>query len=600
MQRHMKIAHGNRQQMGAGKQSIEQDVSSHNSSQDNPEFHFMHPFTMLVAAGSGFGKTYWVKRLLAEKERLIQPTPKRIVWCYTHWQPLYDQIWEIEPNIEFLQGLPINLDAGFFDKDTTNLMIVDDMMTDITKDNRLNHLYTRGSHHENLSVICLLQNLYYKNTQTMRRNSHYLILFDMPMDKTQIRTMSHQMFPSHPNYLLQTYNTAVSKPYGYLVVVSKPNVKQHDRLKTDIFHDDKPKKEKLPEKRKHEEDLNKISQVAKKPLTHTTVENYDDDREQNSGGLRDKESPRKRDDDEQNMTTDKPVMIGGQVYRLEGNQSLQKKNDDDQSITTDKPVLIGGQAYRVVEVRSANKSEHENKPNIQNEAALNPINRDSSDEDDQSSTDNESDNMHACKYCGALFEGKYHLVQHELECKKLNTLDDQEPFENEGFKLLRKKAKSRNEKEWVERVEKYEKKGMSTQEAKKKANEKLEAKDKKEFLEIYTNLVKLQVQLGECPLHLDLVDHVKELLDITDLKMTQAVKRALSKKKRDLESVMDVDSDDEDEKENKQDKETDMEESDKDESDNGEGEEEEEVEEEEGEEEEEEDDKEDDSLVDVI
>ncbi len=102
-----------------------------------PDFCFMHPFTMLVAAGSGFGKTYWVKRLLAEKDELIQPVPKRIVWCYAHWQPLYEEIKDLDPTIEFVEGLPINLDAGFFDKDTTNLMIVDDMMTDITKDNRL-------------------------------------------------------------------------------------------------------------------------------------------------------------------------------------------------------------------------------------------------------------------------------------------------------------------------------------------------------------------------------------------------------------------------------------------------------------------------------
>ncbi len=53
--------------------------------------------------------------------------------------------------------------------------------------------------------------------------------------------------------------------------------------------------------------------------------------------------------------------------------------------------------------------------------------------------------------------------------------------------------------------------------------------DKNVFMKIYQNLVKLQVQLDECKLHLDLIEHVKELLEITDFKITQAVKRALGK-----------------------------------------------------------------------
>ncbi len=188
LQQHMYMRHENGE-MNSVSRGETQDSGNSKSITDTG-FYFMHPFSMIVAAGSGFGKSYWVKRLLAEKGRLIQPIPQRIVWCYNHWQPLYEEVNKMEPNIEFIEGLPLNLNSGFFDNRATNLLIVDDMMTTIPKDNRLTDLYTRGSHHDNLSVICLLQNLYYKNTQTMRRNSHYLVLFDMPMDKTQVKTMS--------------------------------------------------------------------------------------------------------------------------------------------------------------------------------------------------------------------------------------------------------------------------------------------------------------------------------------------------------------------------------------------------------------------------
>ncbi len=503
------------------------------------DFYFIHPFTMLVAAGSGFGKTYWVKRLLAEKERLIQPVPKRIVWCYVQWQPLYDEIKEMDPTIEFVEGLPINLDAGFFDRDIANLMIVDDMMTDITKDNRLTHLYTRGSHHENLSVICLLQNLYYKNTQTMRRNSHYLVLFDMPMDKTQVRTMSHQMFPSSPYHLLQTYDKAVSKPYGYLVVVSKPNIKQHDRLKTDIFHDDVPKAAEKPQtesKRKTDEDLNAISLLAKKSFVE--------------GDLVSKISDLAR-----NTEKDRPMHGQGSLGECNdlleqlGGYRIKCKEEDDEP-------MVNRPKYRLVEIpgedyggREKVGRAYQNEAEIQNEAGDNPINSSDNEEDGQSSTDSESDNMHACKHCGSLFEGKYNLTQHEQNCPNKRWEDDQEPFENDGFKYIRQKARERNEDEWLEKVNKYEDQGMSSTDAERKAEEKMETKDKKAFLKIYENLVRLQVQLDQCQLHLELLDHVKELMDITDLKVEQAVKRAVAKKRRDLETVMDVD--DEDDKKDK-------------------------------------------------
>ncbi len=456
LQQHMNVGHGNNQSTLI--KDDQQIVTKKGDTLLNHSFYFIHPFTMLVAAGSGFGKTYWVKRLLAEKERLIQPVPKRIVWCYVQWQPLYDEIKEMDPTIEFVEGLPINLDAGFFDRDITNLMIVDDMMTDITKDNRLTHLYTRGSHHDNLSVICLLQNLYYKNTQTMRRNSHYLVLFDMPMDKTQVRTMSHQMFPSSPYHLLQTYDKAVSKPYGYLVVVSKPNIKQHDRLKTDIFHDDVPKAAEKPQtesKRKTDEDLNAISLLAKKSFVE--------------GDLVSKISDLAR-----NTEKDRPMHGQGSLGECNdlleqlGGYRIKCKEEDDEP-------MVNRPKYRLVEIPGEDCEKvggaYQNEAENQNEAGDNPINSSDNEEDGQSSTDSESDNMHACKHCGSLFEGKYNLTQHEQNCPNKRWEDDQEPFENDGFKYIRQKARERNEDEWLEKVKKYEDQGMSSTDAERKDGE---------------------------------------------------------------------------------------------------------------------------------
>ena len=53
---------------------------------------FNHPFTMIVAGPTRSGKTTWVTRLLQNRLKQIKPIPFRIIWCYVHWQPMYDEL----------------------------------------------------------------------------------------------------------------------------------------------------------------------------------------------------------------------------------------------------------------------------------------------------------------------------------------------------------------------------------------------------------------------------------------------------------------------------------------------------------------------------
>uniref|UniRef100_A0A8W8JMC9 Uncharacterized protein n=1 Tax=Magallana gigas TaxID=29159 RepID=A0A8W8JMC9_MAGGI len=68
---------------------------------------------------------------------------------------------------------------------TRNELILDDMMSSASKETRINELFTEGSHHKNLSVIAINQNLFYYKDPTQKRNCHYLVLFKNPIDKQQ-------------------------------------------------------------------------------------------------------------------------------------------------------------------------------------------------------------------------------------------------------------------------------------------------------------------------------------------------------------------------------------------------------------------------------
>ena len=72
---------------------------------------------------------------------------------------------------------------------------MDDLMTNT--DDRVVDIFTKISHHRNLSVVYLTQNLFYKNkqTRTLSLNSHYIVLFKNAGDATQVANLARQMYP---------------------------------------------------------------------------------------------------------------------------------------------------------------------------------------------------------------------------------------------------------------------------------------------------------------------------------------------------------------------------------------------------------------------
>ena len=82
------------------------------------------------------------------------------------------------PHIEFVKGIPTALEQdSYFDVNKRNLIVFDDQMIDAGKDKRIVNLFTRGSHHRNLSIIYIVQNLFHqgKGSRRISLNSYYLV-----------------------------------------------------------------------------------------------------------------------------------------------------------------------------------------------------------------------------------------------------------------------------------------------------------------------------------------------------------------------------------------------------------------------------------------
>ena len=209
---------------------------SSNQMDTNEEGYVLkHPFTLLVSGPTACGKSQLISQILQGPS--IHPTPQRIIWLYKRWQPLYDTLLEtVCPKIEFIKGIPSNLENDeFIDPQMCNIIVLDDLMSTCSKDRRINDLYTEGSHHRNLSVISISQNLYFNKDPTQRRNCHYLALFNHPIDKQQVMTLARQMRPNDPQSVMRSFHEATSKPYGYLFVDLKQFTPEHKRLHQSPF-----------------------------------------------------------------------------------------------------------------------------------------------------------------------------------------------------------------------------------------------------------------------------------------------------------------------------------------------------------------------------
>ena len=51
-----------------------------------------HPFSLIVSGPSNSGKTYFVKTLIENVEKVISQKIENIVYIYSCWQPLYDDL----------------------------------------------------------------------------------------------------------------------------------------------------------------------------------------------------------------------------------------------------------------------------------------------------------------------------------------------------------------------------------------------------------------------------------------------------------------------------------------------------------------------------
>ena len=152
-----------------------------------------HPFTCCVCGPTGCGKTLFVKRFLDYLPEVCDARFDRVLFYYAEWQDAYRR--DFKPNgapIEFREGLPQLADYSS-DNEKRKLLILDDLMRKSSSDVILD-LFTKDSHHKNVSVIFVTQNVFHegKAQRDISLNTKYLVFFKNPRNRAKIQHLARQ------------------------------------------------------------------------------------------------------------------------------------------------------------------------------------------------------------------------------------------------------------------------------------------------------------------------------------------------------------------------------------------------------------------------
>jgi hypothetical protein len=189
---------------------------------------FKAPFRIVIGGPSGSGKTSFVTQFLNNLDVMVDAKINHIFWFYAEFQNWFNNF----PNIKFIKGIPKMED---FESKQNSLIILDDLFQFLNKN--LTQLFTCNSHHMNISVIFITQNIFHKGTEhrNITLNATHLIIFKNPRDKSQIMHLARQMYPSNAAALVEAFRDATKQPYSYLLIDLTPDVIDDMRLRAKIF-----------------------------------------------------------------------------------------------------------------------------------------------------------------------------------------------------------------------------------------------------------------------------------------------------------------------------------------------------------------------------
>lgn len=196
------------------------------------------PFTCIVGGSPMSGKTTFVQQLLQSRHNLIDHEFDYLVWFYGQTTSLIQALQSQSLGIptKVVHQLPSDFNE-FINPEKRGLIVIDDLMQSAGESKAVTDLFCNKVQHSNVSVILLMQNLFYhgKERTTLLRCAHYLVVFKNPMDLSVPLYLAQRIMPMQRKLFLSIFENATSVPFGYLFIDGRQTTPAIARFRTNIF-----------------------------------------------------------------------------------------------------------------------------------------------------------------------------------------------------------------------------------------------------------------------------------------------------------------------------------------------------------------------------
>lgn len=194
------------------------------------------PFSIIVSGPSGCGKSSWTCHLLNNLDRMVDKKVDEVIWCYAQENSVRSIQKSLKPElkIKYVKGVPDSFDNPY---NKSILVVIDDLMNE-NYNKQICSLFVHGSHHLNLSIIYIVQNIFSasKHCRDISLNAKYMCIFKSPRDKNQFRYLANQICPEGATSLYNVYKDVTEKrPFSYIFIDMTQRINNLLRFRTNIF-----------------------------------------------------------------------------------------------------------------------------------------------------------------------------------------------------------------------------------------------------------------------------------------------------------------------------------------------------------------------------
>jgi len=199
------------------------------------DLKFKLPFTCIISGPSGSSKSSFCVRFLHNLDALCTERyfDGGLIWCYSEKTAIPSPTKLPKSDLYFNEGVPTDFEDA---RGRPCLVILDDLLNDVYS-KQVCDLFTKCSHHRNISVILITQNLFHQGRYCRDISLHTkcLVLLKNVRDKNQLIFLARQFYPENSASLYKAYLVATQRPHRYLLLDLSQDTDDRLRFRTDIF-----------------------------------------------------------------------------------------------------------------------------------------------------------------------------------------------------------------------------------------------------------------------------------------------------------------------------------------------------------------------------